>query len=94
MVLHLGHLENTPSGISRFLDLPPLILGFLTKEVSVLVGNGGVTYFALGHCHNPATRPGRAGDPSDTTPPTFRGAWQTDSFIALLRNAIAWGMAG
>jgi hypothetical protein len=58
------------------------------------VGRGGVTYCALGHCHNPATRPGRAGDPSDTIPSTFRGAWESDAFIALLRNAIAWNPAG
>ncbi len=54
------------------------------------VGKGGVTYFALGHCHNPAIRAGRAADPSETTPPTFRGAWESDAFIALLRNAIGW----
>jgi type 1 glutamine amidotransferase len=62
------------------------VLGY-TKRV----GNGGVTYFALGHCHNPATRPTRAADPADTTPATFRGAWESDAFITLLRNAIAWG---
>ena len=56
------------------------------------VGNGGVTYFALGHCHNPAIRAARAPDPADKTPPTFRGAWETDAFITLLRNAIAWGV--
>ena len=54
------------------------------------VGKGGVTYFALGHCHNPAIRAGRAADPGDTTPPTFRGSWESDAFIALLRNTIAW----
>ena len=62
------------------------VLGY-TREV----GRGGVSYLALGHCHNPATRPGRAGDPSDTIPPSFRGAWETDAFITLLRNAIARG---
>jgi type 1 glutamine amidotransferase len=62
------------------------VLGY-TKRV----GNGGVTYVALGHCHNPATRPTRASDPPDTTPATFRGAWDSDAFITLLRNAIAWG---
>jgi len=56
------------------------------------VGEGGVAYFAFGHCHNPATRPGRAGDPADTTPPVFRGAWESQAFIALLRNAVAWGV--
>ena len=58
------------------------------------VGNGGVTYFALGHCHNPAIRGGRTPDPADTTPLTFRGSWETAPFTTLLRNAISWGMAG
>jgi hypothetical protein len=30
------------------------------------VGNGGMAYFALGHCHNPAIRAGR---PTNSTPP-------------------------
>jgi type 1 glutamine amidotransferase len=58
------------------------------------VGRGAVTYFALGHCHNPAIRAGRAPDPTDTTPLTFRGSWETDAFVTLLRNAVAWGMGG
>jgi uncharacterized protein len=56
------------------------------------VGQGGVAYVALGHCHNPAIRAARATDPTDTTPLTFRGSWETDAFTTLLRNAIAWGM--
>ena len=59
------------------------VLGY-TREV----GAGGVTYFAFGHCHNPASRQGR---PATDEPPTFRGSWETDAFINLLRNAIAWG---
>ena len=51
------------------------------------VGNGGVTYFALGHCHNPASREGRTDADAQ---PIFRGSWETDGFNALLRNAIAW----
>jgi len=51
-----------------------------------------VTYFALGHCHNPAIRGARTADPADTTPLTFRGSWESDAFIALLRNTIAWGV--
>ena len=59
------------------------------------VGKGGVTYFALGHSHNPAIRAARANaDPSDTTPPTFRAPWETEAFVTLLRNAIAWGVSG
>lgn len=56
------------------------------------VGKGGVAYFALGHCHNPAIRAGRTADPADTTPSTFHGAWESPAFNTLLRNAIAWGM--
>ena len=63
------------------------VLGY-TREI----GKGGVTYFALGHCHNPAIRGARTADPADTTPLTFRGSWESDAFIALLRNTIAWGV--
>ena len=63
------------------------VLGY-TRQV----GDGAVTYIALGHCHNPSIRAGRAIDPTDTTPLTFRGSWETDAFITLLRNGIAWGM--
>jgi type 1 glutamine amidotransferase len=65
------------------------VLGY-TRDV----GRGGVAYVALGHCHDPSSRPGRAGDPTDTTPLTFRGAWETEAFVTLLRNAIAWGVGG
>ena len=54
------------------------------------VGEGGIAYVALGHCHNPAIRAARA-DPDDTAPPTFRGAWERQPFVRLLDNAIAWG---
>jgi type 1 glutamine amidotransferase len=63
------------------------VLGY-TREV----GSGGVAYIALGHCHNPTSRMGRAADPADTTPAVFHGAWENDSFVALLRNAITWGV--
>ena len=55
-----------------------------------VVGQGGVTYIALGHCHNPAIRAARAPDPADATPPVFHGAWERDAFLTLLRNAIAY----
>ncbi len=54
------------------------------------VGQGAVTYIALGHCHNPAIRAARAPDPADATPPVFHGAWERDAFLTLLRNAIAY----
>ncbi len=64
------------------------VLGY-TREV----GKGGVTYFAFGHCHNPPSRAGRAPDPADTQPATFRAPWETAAYTTLLRNAIAFGTA-
>jgi len=58
------------------------------------VGDGGVAYCALGHCHNPASRAGRAPDAADTTPAVLRGAWGSDGFATFLRNGIEWGVAG
>jgi hypothetical protein len=68
-----------PDGVTR-------VLGY-----SKTVGQGSVTYIALGHCHSPASR-GR-NDPADPIPPTFRGAWDNAAFLQLLRNAIAAGLA-
>lgn len=58
------------------------------------VGKGAVTYFTLGHCHNPAIRAARPVDPADTTPPVFHGSWESAAFNTLLRNAIAWDRGG
>jgi len=63
------------------------VLGYTRR-----LGDGAVTYFALGHCHNPAIRGARAPDPADTIPLTFRGSWQTEPFTRLLRNSIEWGL--
>jgi type 1 glutamine amidotransferase len=63
------------------------VLGY-TREI----GKGGVTYIALGHCHNPGSRAGRPADPSEV--PTFRGSWEHGAYITLLRNAIAWSASG
>ena len=76
-----------PSDTSLQADGKTRVLGY-TREI----GMGGVTYFALGHCHNPAIRAARAPDPADTTPPTFRGSWESDAFTTLLRNTITWGL--
>lgn len=76
------------SDTSLLADGKTRVLGYTRN-----VGDGGVTYFALGHCHNPAIRAARAVvDPADRTPPTFHGPWETGEFMTLLRNAIAWGM--
>lgn len=77
-----------PTDTSLRADGRTRVLGY-TKPV----GRGDVTYIALGHCHNPAIRAARAfTDPDDTTPPTFRVPWETEAFVTLLRNAIAWGV--
>ena len=63
------------------------------------VGKGGVAYIALGHCHalSPTMRPPLV-DASVDLPGSalqrFRGAWETAPFARLLRNGIAWGLAG
>jgi uncharacterized protein len=81
----IGTLYATDTSLQS--DGRTRVLGY-TREI----GKGGVAYFALGHCHNPAIRAARAPDPADTTPPTFHGPWETDAFNTLLRNAIAWGI--
>jgi hypothetical protein len=78
--LYASDTSLQPDGATR-------VLGYTRK-----VGDGGVTYFALGHCHSPAIRAARAADPSDTTPLTFHGSWESGAFIALLRNTIACGL--
>ncbi len=59
------------------------------------VGDGAVAYVALGHCHSPATNGQPFVDASvsadGTTPPTFRGAWETPAFDRILDNAVRWG---
>ena len=77
-----------PSDTSLQPDGKTRVLGYTRA-----VGEGGVTYFALGHCHNPAIRGSRVVEPTDTTPLTFRGSWESDAFIILLRYAIAWGLS-
>ncbi len=67
-------------------------LGFTRK-----VGAGAVAYVALGHCHSRYTNVqpfvDASIDPAGKTPLEFRGAWETDAFGRLLRNAINWGIA-
>jgi len=67
------------------------VLGY-TRDV----GRGGVTYIALGHCHNPASGGERRADASlaadGKTAVTLRCAWEVEPFQRLLRNSLAWGM--
>ena len=72
-----------PCDTSLMADRKTRVLGH-TREI----GQGGVTYFALGHCHNPAVRAGRGADAADGTPAVFHGAWQSEQFLMLLRNAL------
>ena len=76
-----------PSDTSLQSDGRTRVLGY-TRDV----GDGSVAYITLGHCHNPAIRAGRTADPTDTTPLTFHGSWESPAFTTLLRNAIAWGV--
>ena len=62
------------------------VLGY-TRQI----GQGCVTYFALGHCHSPASRGAQAAT-DDGIPATFRGPWETAGFTTVLRNAIGWGV--
>jgi type 1 glutamine amidotransferase len=80
-------LVQTLYGADRSLqpDGRTRVLGY-TRDV----GEGSVTYIALGHCHDPASRAGRPTDTSEV--PTFRGSWETDAYLTLLRNGIEWAM--
>jgi uncharacterized protein len=74
-----------PTDTSLRADGRTRVLGYVKQ-----VGDGSVTYLALGHCHNPQTRPGNV---ADEIPPTFHGVWDNATFTTLLRNAISWGVA-
>jgi hypothetical protein len=59
-------------------------------------GAGAIAYFALGHCHTPATNiqpfVDASVDEAGVTPLLFRGPWETEAFARLLENAIEWGL--
>jgi uncharacterized protein len=76
-----------PTDTSLQADGKTRVIGYTRR-----FGEGSVTYFALGHCHNPAIRAARTPDPADKTPPVFHGAWESPAFTTLLRNAIAVGV--
>ncbi len=67
------------------------VLGYVRAH-----GAGAVAYFALGHCHSPATNiqpfVDASVDAEGVTPLQFRGPWETDAFERLLRNGIEWGL--
>ena len=62
------------------------------------LGKGGVTYIALGHCHSRTNHRQPVMDAgaqaTGNVPMLFRGAWETEPFIQLLRNGIVWGISG
>ena len=68
------------------------VLGYVRE-----CGAGAVAYFALGHCHSPTTNIQPWVDasvhPDGTTPPSFRGPWESAAFTKLLENGIGWGLA-
>lgn len=69
------------------------VMGY-TREL----GEGGVTYIALGHCHTPSTNSqpfvDASVDPEGKTPPVLRTTWETTAYTTLLRNSMVWGMGG
>jgi hypothetical protein len=93
--------DNSPAGFgfdyeqdtSLAPDGKTRVLGY-TRDV----GDGGVTYIALGHCHSPASNIQSMVDasvePSGITPTTLRVTWESDAYLQLLRNAINWGVGG
>jgi uncharacterized protein len=60
------------------------------------IGEGGVTYIALGHCHGPGSNVqpfvDSSVEASGVPPLTFRGSWESPAFERLLRNSIVWGL--
>ena len=62
------------------------------------IGEGGVTYIALGHAHSPLSNSQPFVDDSvaeaGVTPTVLRVTWETPAYMQLLRNSIAWGMGG
>ena len=67
------------------------VLGYERQQ-----GAGAVAYFALGHCHTPATNiqpfVHESVDAGGVTPLDFRGPWETDAFERLLANGLDWGL--
>jgi hypothetical protein len=61
------------------------VLGYTRR-----VGDGAVTYLALGHCHNPYSRMGRTAGGGSEQVATFRGPWESGAFSTLLSNAVGW----
>ncbi|MDO8433818.1 MAG: ThuA domain-containing protein [Candidatus Binatus sp.] len=112
-LIELQHPESTKLLLTTELekDPSPKNFGFVyDQDTSLLadgktraigytreIGRGGVTYYALGHCHSPANNVqpfvDASVEPSGKTPLLFRGAWETPEFERLLRNGIEWGAA-
>ena len=59
------------------------------------IGQGAVTYIALGHC-SPASQNQPTADSNPdaaAASPALRGTtWESDAYTQLLRNATAWRM--
>ncbi|MBI2765325.1 MAG: ThuA domain-containing protein [Chloroflexi bacterium] len=60
------------------------------------VGEGGVTYIAIGHCHSPTTNSqpfvDKSVEPEGKTPARLRATWEAPAFARLLENSVDWGM--
>ena len=86
--LGFGFVYDKDTSLMR--DGKTRVLGYIRN-----FGRGGITYFALGHCHGPANNIQPFVDASaardGATPQAFRGSWESPAFEQLLRNAIEWG---
>jgi hypothetical protein len=91
--------DNSPPGFGFVYDEDTALLPDGRTRVLAYsrdVGAGGVTYIALGHCHDPSTNVQPFVDPSvdpeGKAPPTLRVTWETAAYETLLRNSIGWGI--
>ena len=86
-----GWPRNYDEDTALFPDGKTRALGFTRG-----IGQGGVTYIALGHAHAPHCQGQPFVDesvsPDGVTPPTLRTTWETDAYKQILQNAVRWGM--
>ena len=112
-LIELQHAEDTKTLLTTELPRDPSPPGFgfaYDRDTSLLpdgktrilgysrqIGNGAVTYIALGHCHNPTNNVqpfvDASVEPGGKTPLSFHGSWELPQFDRLLRNAVDWGTA-
>ena len=85
--------SNYDEDTALFPDGKTRALGFTRP-----IGQGGVTYVALGHAHsahcNGQPWVDESVSPDRVSPPVLRTTWETDEYKQILQNAIEWGLNG